>query len=286
MSLINLFVFSKKRGGCHTACASLLLAISLTLMAQTTNCLAVGTSANVPSKAPSDVKSEARTSLDSQAIRAQLSPKRFTSLSAELAAKVNHIAVKDGDRFKAGQVLISLDCSIQNAQLQKAKASLDAADKLYAANKRLAELNSVGKLELDTSQSEVSKSKADVSLIATTLQKCAITAPFSGRVAEQKVREQQFVQAGQPILDILDDSTLELEFIVPSKWLVWIKNDYKFQVKIDETGKDYPAKITRLGARIDPISQTIKVAAIIDGKFPELIAGMSGRIELNATQSK
>ena len=221
-----------------------------------------------------------RQALDKQSIRAQLSPRRFTTLASELSAKVNRIMVKEGERFNAGQVLISLDCEMQAAQLQRAKASLHAAEKTYTANMRLAELHSVGKLELDTAEAEVAKSRADVTLINTTLHKCNIVAPFSGRVAEQKMREQQYVQAGQPILDIIDDSTLELEFIVPSRWLAWLKTGYKFQVKIDETGAVYPAKMTRLGARIDPVSQSIKVAAVIDGHFPALIAGMSGRIDL------
>ena len=53
-----------------------------------------------------------------------------------------------------------------------------------------------------------------------------------------------------------------------------------FQVQIDETGKTYPAKFSRIGARVDPSSQSIKVAAAIDGKFPELMAGMSGRVQV------
>jgi len=101
-------------------------------------------------------------------------------------------------------------------------------------------------------------------------------------VSEQKVREQQYVQPGQVIMDIIDDSVLEIEFLVPSKWLAWIKPGYKFQVGIDETRKSYPAKVQRIGARIDPVSQSIKLVATIDGRFPELIAGMSGRVSLTA----
>ena len=222
----------------------------------------------------------ARSALERQEIRAQLSPRRFTSLAAEVGAKISRISVHEGDSFRAGQVLISLDCSIQAAQLQKARAVLMAADKTYGANKRLAELNSVGKVELETSEAEVMKAKADVSLMSTTLSKCTITAPFAGRVAEQKFREQQYVQPGQPILDILDDSTLELEFIVPSRWLAWLKPGSSFKVRIDETGREYPAKIQRIGARVDPVSQSVKAAAVIDGKFKDLIAGMSGKILL------
>jgi multidrug efflux pump subunit AcrA (membrane-fusion protein) len=99
-------------------------------------------------------------------------------------------------------------------------------------------------------------------------------------VAEQRVREQQYVQAGQPLLDIIDDSVLELEFLVPSRWLAWLRPGGLFQVTIDETGKTYPAKFTRIGARVDPVSQSVKVAAAVYGRFPELMAGMSGRIQV------
>ena len=39
----------------------------------------------------------------------------------------------------------------------------------------------------------------------------------------------------------------------------------------------YPARVQRVGAKVDPVSQTVKVHAEIEGNFPELIAGMSGR---------
>lgn len=40
------------------------------------------------------------------------------------------------------------------------------------------------------------------------------------------------------------------------------------------------AKVQRIGARADPVSQSVKLSAAIDGKFSELIAGMSGRVTL------
>jgi membrane fusion protein (multidrug efflux system) len=223
-----------------------------------------------------------RSALEQQDIRAQLSPRRFTTIASEIGAKVSHVTVTEGARFRAGQVLVALDCSMQQAQLQKARAVQSAAERTFGANKRLEELHSVGKVELEVSEAEVAKAKADVAAGTTVLSKCAIAAPFPGRVAEQKVREQQYVQPGQPMLEILDDSTLELEFIVPSRWLAWLKPGYAFQVRIDETGKAYPAKVQRIGARVDPVSQSVKLSAAVDGRFPELIAGMSGRVSLVA----
>lgn len=221
-----------------------------------------------------------------QEIRAQLSPRRYTTLAAEIGAKINRLPVAEGGSFRAGQMLVSFDCSIQQAQLQKAQAELAGAEKTLYANNELAKLNSVGNLELELSRAAVDKARAEVAAGRSVLGKCVISAPFSGRVAEQKLREQQFVQPGQPLLDILDDSVLELEFIVPSHWLAWIKPGGSFKVTIDETRKSYPAKFTRIGARVDPVSQSVKVAAALDGRFPELIAGMSGRIEISPPEPR
>lgn len=220
-----------------------------------------------------------RTAVERQDIRAQLLPRRYTTIAAEIGAKVNHLPVPEGGYFKAGQLLLSFDCTLQQAQLKKAQAELDGAAQTYKSNLRLAELNSVGQLELDLSQSALAKANAELGANRAVLDKCTVAAPFAGRVAEQKVREQQYVQPGQALLDILDDSVLELEFLVPSNWLSWLRVGGKFQVGIDETRKTYPAKFIRIGARVDPVSQSVKVAAAIDGRFPELIAGMSGRVQ-------
>ena len=217
-----------------------------------------------------------------QDIRAQLSPQRFTTLAAEIGAKVNRLPVSEGGSFKSGQALSVFDCSLQTAQLNKARAALSGAEKTFTVNTRLSELGSIGKAELAVSDSEVAKNRAEVAAMAAMLAKCTVVAPFSGRVSEQKVREQQYVQPGQALLEIIDDSVLELEFIAPSRWLSWLKAGHGFQVRIDETGKTYPAKVLRIGAKVDPVSQSVKLAAAINGKFPELIAGMSGTVLLAA----
>jgi membrane fusion protein, multidrug efflux system len=260
---------------CRNAPATLLFAVL---------CLAAATAyaAEPPKGAPvvagAAPTAAAATALDKREIRAQLMPRRYTTLAAEIGAEVSRLPVVEGGRFAAGQTLVVFDCTLQQAQLNKAKAALAAADKTWSANQRLNELNSVGRVELDVSESEVAKAKAEVAANAAVIGKCALAAPFAGRVAEQKVREQQYAQPGQPLLEIIDDSQLELEFIVPSKWLVWLKPGHSFPVAIDETGKSYPARVQRIGARVDPVSQSVKLSATIDGKFPELIAGMSGRV--------
>ena len=238
----------------------------------TTQPLPTSAIANSPAK-PNGPSSMAR-----QDIRAQLMPRRYTTIAAEIGAKISSLPITEGGAFRAGQLLVQFDCSIQKAQLDKAEAELEGAEQTLKSNLRLEQLNSVGQLELDLSKSATNKAKAEVGANKALMAKCQVTAPFPGRIAEQKVREQQYVQPGQALLDILDDSVLELEFLVPSNWLRWLKVGGAFEVQIDETRKTYPARFTRIGARVDPVSQSIKVAAAIHGKFPELMAGMSGKV--------
>lgn len=257
---------------------SIVVRTGIAIVAILGTCDALAVESSHPARTSLPVSTTPAAALDKREIRAQLAPRRYTTLAAEIGAKVSRLPVLEGTAFKQGQILIQFDCSLQQAQLDKAKATQAAAEKNWNANKRLAELNSVGKVELDISEAEVHKAQAEVASNRAVLNKCSVAAPFGGRVAEQKVREQQYVQPGQALLEILDDSSLELEFIVPSKWLAWVRPGTEFQVKIDETGRSYPAKVQRVGAKVDPVSQSVKLIAVINGKFNELIAGMSGKV--------
>lgn len=211
-------------------------------------------------------------------IHAQLVPKQYTTLSSETAGSIDRLGVREGDRFKDGQLLVHIDCSQQRAQLDEAQAILLAAEQSRAVNKRMVELHSGGILEANLAAAEVAKDEARLRSIQVVLAKCSVTAPYQGRVVEQKVREHQYVQAGQSMLEILDDTALEVEFIAPSRWLAWIKAGTPFQIQVDETGKTYGAKVTRIGAKADAVSHSVRIVGEIDDKTAGLVAGMSGSV--------
>jgi RND family efflux transporter MFP subunit len=218
--------------------------------------------------------------MDRQEIRAQLRPIRYTTLSAEIGAVVQSILVKEGQRFGPGTALIKLDCGLHDAQRAKSVAELAGAKRSLEANQRLAELNAAGLMELDLAKNAVEKSEAELRISETQLSKCQIKAPFAGIVAEQRIREQQYVQPGTPVVDVLDDSGYELEFLAPSTWLSRLRAGMVVRVHIDEVRRIALARIVRISPRIDPVSQSIKVTANLEGPMADLKAGMSGRLQL------
>lgn len=101
-------------------------------------------------------------------------------------------------------------------------------------------------------------------------------APWSGRVVETKAHKHETVAPGQELLSIVDDSKLEIELIVPSKWLGWVTKETRFRLRVDETVNEYAAKVSQVGARVDPVSQTVRLTAVLEGKNKGLLVGMSG----------
>ncbi|MDQ2079088.1 efflux RND transporter periplasmic adaptor subunit [Xanthobacteraceae bacterium Astr-EGSB] len=210
-------------------------------------------------------------------IRAQLTARQFTTLSSEIAARIDRIATRVGERFNKGDILVQFDCAIQRAALARARAALLQTEKTYAINARLSQLKSIGQLELEISAAEVQKAKAEVSGAEATASKCTIAAPFAGVTVDQKAREFQYAAPAQPLLEILDDQALEIELIAPSRWLGWLLPGTTFEVHMDETGRTYPARIERLGGRVDPVSQSVKIIGELTGNPQGLMPGMSGR---------
>ncbi len=211
------------------------------------------------------------------AIRAQLSPRDSTTLSSQLAGKLAVVHVREGDRFKQGQKLAEFDCALHRAHLDKAKAVEAEAHKTYEVNQRLDTLKSVSMLEVEVAAARLAAARAERNVAQILTDRCVILAPFPGRVAASNVRSHQYVPEGERLFEILDDRTLETETIVPSRWLSWLKPGGTFQITIDETGRTYSAEVTRVGARIDPVSQTVAVFGQVKAPAGELLAGMSGR---------
>lgn len=224
----------------------------------------------------------AQTATPEPAVRAQLTARRYAVISAEIAAKIDRLPLREGASFKEGDVLLAFDDALQQAQVTRARATLDIARRTVAANEKLLALKSIGQLELETSRAELTKAEAELSYAKTMLAKCRVTAPWPGRIAELRVREKEFIQVGQPLFELIDAAVPELEFIAPSSWLGWVSVGQTLTVRIDETNRDYPALVERIGAKVDPVSRTVKIVATFAGDRPELIAGMSGSVRVPA----
>lgn len=232
--------------------------------------------AEEPLPAPPDNMSGAE-----PALRAELLAKQFTTLSSEIGARIIQLPFREGAWFKKGDTLGLFDCTVQQAKLLRAQAIMQAETEKAEMLARLDKLNVTSKLELTTAKAEAAKAQAELSIIRAELKSCQLIAPFPGQIVRLAVQEHQYVKPGQVVLDIHNPTQLELVVNLPSRWMQRYSLNDRFLLRVDETGKSYPAKILSFGARMDAVNQLVKMTGEIVGAFPELMPGMSGQVILN-----
>ena len=215
-------------------------------------------------------------SVDIYDARGVVTPNAEVTLGAGVAARIEALPYKDGQSFKKGEKLVSFDCARQLADLRGAKAGLGKATSFYQGKKRLKARGAAGAQEVRDAAADVATAKANVDALSEVISFCTIKAPFNGRVVERHAEPHEIPAANAPVLTVVDDSTLELDLIVPSRWLRWVSTGTEFEFDVDELGQKFKAKVARLGAKVDAVSQTIKLTGVFVTRPGAVLAGMSG----------
>jgi membrane fusion protein, multidrug efflux system len=209
-------------------------------------------------------------------VRGLIKPVEKAVISSQIAARISKIPFKSGDSFKKGDLLVKFDCSFYRADLASAEATFKSKQNVFENNKQLLALNAISDIDVSISESEMQVARADRTMRAIRVGQCKINAPYSGRVIEVAINEHETVPADKEILSILNDRDLEIELIVPSNWLTWLTAGEQFSFLIDETGKTLEAKVAKIGAVVDPVSQTIKLIGRFEDNLDGVLSGMSG----------
>ena len=199
-------------------------------------------------------------------------------LSSELAARIENIAVKEMQRFKKGDLLIQFDCSLYEAQKDVVSANANGALIKLKSDEQMLQMRSIGKYELELSISEYEKAKSELRIAELNVERCQIKAPFDGAVEEVVVNTFETIQPQVELMKIIQTDILELEMVVSSEWISWLKIGHPIKVYIDEIQKEFNASISGIGANVDPVSQTIQLKGTITDASPALLPGMSGRV--------
>jgi membrane fusion protein (multidrug efflux system) len=200
-----------------------------------------------------------------------------STLSSQMAGRISAVRVGLGDGFKKGVALIEFDCSEQRAHLQAADAEWRGARENHLARMRLQALGAAGELEVTLAASAADRARSQVDFRRAHMAYCRVSAPYGGNVARLRVKVAESVPAGQPLIDVVNTSVLKAQMFVPAAWVAWLKPGAKLAIHVKEIGQSFDARVSRLNARVDGVSQQLEVEARIDkGKSGGLLPGMVG----------
>ena len=210
---------------------------------------------------------------------------------AQVVAKTSGVAlqvlVEEGDRVRAGQVLVRIDAD--RARLNLAQADVQVK-KLEANFRRASELVtqqmvSVG--EHDQLRYDLENARAMLRMAQLELSYTDVTAPISGVVASRSIKPGNFVQINSPIIRIVDNSRLEATLNVPERDITTLREGLPVRMQVDALpGRTFEGVVARIAPVVDSGSGTFRVVCAFepvgDDAAPDLLQpGMFARIGID-----
>ena len=145
-------------------------------------------------------------------------------IAAQIAARVDAIAVKVGDVVARGQLLVRLECADYELARRQAGARLaalavriDLAEKKLKRTRELTRTQAVSEEVLDERESDLKVLRGDHTAAAAELEtaklnesRCLVKSPYQAIVTRRAAAEGQYASAGTTLVQIMDIRALEV----------------------------------------------------------------------------
>lgn len=213
--------------------------------------------------------------------RGQFEAGKESKLSVDIQGKVLSVSVDVGQFVKKNQVLLQLDQSLLNLQLQAAQIQLKSLKADLQRTETLAEQQAVQKVQLEKMQNAVASAEIQVKTFQEQLAKTTLRAPFDGVITQKLTETGSFATPGMPIFMLSNIQTLRFTFQVSEQDLGFIQNSNTFSVTADvNPNQTFSAKPLFTNAKAGMSNQYTVQVELKNSATNELKSGMFGRIKI------
>ncbi len=196
-------------------------------------------------------------------------------LSAEMAGSVKNIAFESGATVRAGELLVELDSSVEQAQLRSALASADLARLNLERARDLRGKSMVSQADLDSAEAQAKQANAQIDNIRAVIAKKTIRAPFAGRTGIRQVNLGQFLDNGAAIVTLQSLDPVYVDFALPQQNLSQLGVGMTVRVTTDAfPGQSFTGKLTAINSEVDAVTRNVRLQATLANPAGKLRPGM------------
>ena len=208
-----------------------------------------------------------------------LRSRRGVVVRPEVAGRITQLNFTDGQRVKAGQVLVQFDDQLQQAQIQQAQAELSIAQANQKRNQELVAQNFVSQRSLDETAANLQVAQAKLSLARATAARLKIVSPFDGVAGIRLVNVGDYLKDGADIVNIEDMDAIFVDYRLPERFQAKVKRGQTAQLDFDSLpGRKFAAQVQAVDPLIDANGRSVGVRACIDNRQAQLKPGMFARV--------
>lgn len=228
---------------------------------------------------------------DSDAFLARIDATYRAQLSFQVGGEVEKLLVRMGQGVEKGEVLATLDPKDLQLALDAAQAQYALAKTQWERAKSLYSKKLISTDSYDQKETQYKAALASFEQAKTDLSYTKIQAPFDGVVSYTYVKPYQVVGEKQEILNLIDNTTLDVSFTLPVSYaesvsLSALKNAEMWVTMDSEPSKRIPGKFKEISTQ--PNIDTNSYEAIVTITRPtdrNLLTGMTGQVHI-AKQNK
>jgi membrane fusion protein (multidrug efflux system) len=210
-----------------------------------------------------------------------------TTLSAEEEGRVEKISVESGSEVTAGQVILTLDTSVEEANLKAAIARGDKAQRALTRARALTATQAIAKELSDNAEAEFREAQGNIESLTALIRRKKIIAPFAGKIGVRSVQEGTYVTKGTPIVSLYATKELYVNFVIPQSAALGLTPGLTVEVSSDmHPGKVIQAKLLASDPQVDEQTRTVKIQAYLANTDDAFKPGSFVRTRLIFTDSQ
>lgn len=200
------------------------------------------------------------------------------NLAFKVAGRIAKIAFKEGDFVSQGSIVAELENSDYQLQYDAAKAQYEQVNKEVQRVEELYRRNSVSGNDYDKALAGRKLVQVQLDGMQSMLDGTRITAPFSGYVQRVPFSKGELVDAGMPIVELINISSMEVEVFIPSSLYTSVDRIKSVACSFDVIpGRSFPLTIIGINPKSNN-SQLYKMRLALKDADKRIAPGMSAQI--------
>ena len=214
-----------------------------------------------------------------QVVTGSLEAINTLKLYSEESSRITSLPFYESDAVKQGDVLVTLDSQLIQADLdkaiaqsQQAKVSLKRLKKLQPKKLASEEDVTLARTTLDVALAEEKRQRAR-------LARTSIKATFDGVISQRNYEPGDVVAANSHILTLIDPDALRVKLRLSEQWVSLVKSGTAVDVRIDALGDQvFSGSISRIYPTIDPGTRKGTLEITLNPKPAGARAGQLARV--------
>lgn len=206
-------------------------------------------------------------------------------ISASVTEKIVSLDFEDGQWVTQGEIIARLESDEEKALMDIAKAELAEENREIERIEGLVRTNAVAQVTLEERRTQAVRAEGAISRIEAMLKDRYIAAPFDGVLGLRRISAGALVSPGTIITTLDKIDTMKLDFTVPEVFLGTLTTGTALTARtVAYPDDDFTGSIETIDTRVDPVTRSVPVRAILPNPDGKLKPGMLMTVELRRNE--